>query len=631
QVTVIFPTQANAGNGFSICANASPVNLNSLNPTPAGGTWSGNGVTGNLFSPTSLNGIQILTYTFGTGTCLTTDTVHITVNPLPTVTVNSPAFCIGSSSTLIANGATTYLWTPSIGLSATIGSSVTSNPVVTTTYTVTGINSATGCGNSATSIVTVNLLPVVNAGSDQNFCNANTLIPLNGTPTGGTWSGTGVTGNNFNPGTAGVGNWTLTYSYTNSNGCSNSDQVLMTVINPTQANAGTGFNICVDADSINLNLLNPTPSGGTWIGNGVAANIFSPISLNGLQILTYSFGSGFCLTTDTIHVTVNSLPIVTVNFSSSICIGDSVTLTAGGATTYLWNPSIGLSDTTGEIVNASPSDTITYSVIGTTIYGCTSENFSLITVIDLNNPISATGAVVCENGEATISAIPSVNGNTILWYTDSIGGTSLFEGLSYTSFFDSLIVFYASTFNYLTGCESQERLPVLVSVYPLPQIEINLTDAAYGNNGAINATVTNGHPAYTFDWSNDGTGDFDDSSFISGLTAGNYSLTVSDQQGCSNDIDVTIANGEEILIPTGISPNGDGINDTWEIPGSYQYDDLVVSIFNLQGQLLYNQNKNYIPWNGKYNGELVPVGDYYFVIESLSHKKKETGTLTVKY
>ena len=108
-------------------------------------------------------------------------------------------------------------------------------------------------------------------------------------------------------------------------------------------------------------------------------------------------------------------------------------------------------------------------------------------------------------------------------------------------------------------------------------------------------------------------------------------MTVSDQKGCTNNIDVAIANGEELLIPTGISPNGDGINDTWEIPGSYQYDDIVVSIFNLQGQLFYYQNKNYIPWDGKYKGELVPVGDYYFVIESLSHKRKQTGTITVKY
>ena len=631
QVTVINPTPAVAGTGFSICANASSINLNSLNPTPSGGTWSGNGVTGNIFSPTSLNGIQVLTYTFGAGPCLTSDTIHVSVKPIPTVTVNSPAICIGSSSTLTANGATTYSWTPSTGLSATSGSIVTANPTVTSTYIVTGINSATGCGNSATSIVTVYPLPVVTAGSDQNFCNASTLIPLIGTPAGGIWSGVGVIGNNFNPGVAGAGNWTLTYTYTNSNICSNSDQVLMTVINPTQANAGIGFNICIDADSINLNLLNPTPTGGTWSGNGVTVNLFSPITLNGLQIVTYSFGSGLCLTIDTIHLTVNSLPILTVNFSSSICIGDSVTLTAGGATTYIWNPSTGLNNTTGATVNASPSDTTTYSVIGTTIYGCTSENFSLVTVIDLNNPLSATNANVCQSGEATISAIPSTNGNTILWYTDSIGGTSIFEGLSYTSFFGTSIIFYASTFNYLTGCESQERLPVLVSVYPLPQIEINFTDATYGNNGAINATVTNGHPPYTYDWSNDGTGDFDDSSFISGLTEGNYSLTVSDQQGCTNNIDVAIANGEELFVPTGFSPNSDGINDTWEIPGSFQYDDIVVSIFNLQGQLIFYQKKKYLPWDGKYQGELVPTGDYYFVIESLRHKRKQTGTLTVKY
>ncbi|MFN5842849.1 MAG: PKD domain-containing protein [Bacteroidota bacterium] len=387
-VSVISSLLANAGNGFSICVNAPAFNLNTLNPTPVGGTWSGNGVVGGNFNPAGLSGQQILTYSLGAGTCLTTDTIHIFVNPLPVMNVNSPVFCIEDDATLIVNGANTYSWSPSTGLSATTGSSVIANPTVTTTYTITGTNSLTGCSNSINSVVTVNPLPVVNAGPDISVCNQPIATQLSGfSPAGGVWSGPGVTGAGvFIP--SAVGTFTLIYTFTNSNSCVNKDSIIVSVIDPTLANAGTGFGICVTAPPVNLSSLNPTPVGGTWSGNGVVGSSFNPAGLNGQQILTYTVGTGTCLTTDTIRVNVHPLPVLNVN-SGTICVEDDITLTAGGANTYVWSPSAGLSATTGGSVTANPTITTTYTITGTnTATGCTNTINSVVTV----NPLPVVNA-----------------------------------------------------------------------------------------------------------------------------------------------------------------------------------------------------------------------------------------------
>ncbi|MFN5627956.1 MAG: PKD domain-containing protein, partial [Bacteroidota bacterium] len=243
------PTVANAGNGFNICANASQVALTGF--TPANGTWTGAGVTGNNFNPSSVNiGTNILTYSIGAGSCLSTDTIQVIVNPLPTITISpsSSTICIGQSVTLTASGANTYSWLPTAGLNVANVASVTANPIITTLYTVSG-TSTNGCSTTQTVNVTVNPLPTVNAGATtQQFCNTNTPIQLTGfSPAGGLWSGTGVTSTgSFNPSTAGVGPTTLTYTFTDPNGCVNSSTITANVTSPQVANAGNGFSICTN-------------------------------------------------------------------------------------------------------------------------------------------------------------------------------------------------------------------------------------------------------------------------------------------------------------------------------------------------------------------------------------------------
>jgi PKD repeat protein len=168
-VTVVSPQVADAGNGFSLCLNAPVQNLSGF--TPAGGTWTGSGISGNNFNPaTSGTGNIVLTYSFGAGSCLTQDTIKINVLELPALAVNSAAICSGKPAVLIATGADTYLWD-----TGETNDSITVSPSSAQNYTVTGTDTITGCTITQTATVTVNNLPVVSFTNVVNGCENSTI------------------------------------------------------------------------------------------------------------------------------------------------------------------------------------------------------------------------------------------------------------------------------------------------------------------------------------------------------------------------------------------------------------------------------------------------------------------------
>jgi hypothetical protein len=154
--------------------------------------------------------------------CTSIDSVCITVNPTPILLATGPqAICIGNSATLMASGCGNYNWQPGNASGSTIVVSPTSN----ITYTVTCSDSISGCPASTTIDLIVNPLPVVtiNGLNSAFVTDAPYTLPTYASPAGGSFSGPGVTGNQFDPGTAGVGFHIITYTYTDLNGCTNTD------------------------------------------------------------------------------------------------------------------------------------------------------------------------------------------------------------------------------------------------------------------------------------------------------------------------------------------------------------------------------------------------------------------------
>ena len=210
-ITEPTPVVVNSINANSpLCAGG---NLN-LTTTASGGTgtlayaWSGpNGFSSAIQNPTIPN-----ITTAGTGTytvtvtddndCTAEETISVTVNALPTITVtpSAPTICNGSSVVLTASGASTYTWSPSTGLSETTGPTVTANPSSTTTYTVTGTD-ANGCMNTTTVTVTVNNVTAGVIAADQTICSGGDPVAFTQT-------------------TAATGSGTLTYEWqSNTTGC----------------------------------------------------------------------------------------------------------------------------------------------------------------------------------------------------------------------------------------------------------------------------------------------------------------------------------------------------------------------------------------------------------------------------
>jgi PKD repeat protein len=158
-----------------------------------------------------------------TNGCSNSKTSIVSVNTTPTVSVNNATICSGSATSLSASGATSYTW----NTNAT-SSSINVSPTTSANYTVTGTTN--GCSDVKVSSVSVNQKPNVTFASVAGpLCSGGSSVSLVGTPTNGTFTGTGVANSSFNPAVSGIGTFTLSYYYTDVNSCSSFANQVVTV------------------------------------------------------------------------------------------------------------------------------------------------------------------------------------------------------------------------------------------------------------------------------------------------------------------------------------------------------------------------------------------------------------------
>lgn len=563
---------ANASPGTSICVG-DQITLTGSGATSY--TWD-NGVTdGVAFTPATTT-----TYTVigTTGSCSDTDQVTITVNPAPSVTANaspSTTICSGSQVTLTGGGATSYTWDNGV----TDGVAFT--PASTTTYTVTG--STGSCSDTAQITITVNPAPTItaNASPATAVCEGDTITLTGSGGVSYSWN------NGVTDGVPFVVNTTTTYTVTGTDGnnCTNTDQITITV-NPAPsvtANASPATTICAGSQ---VTLTGSGASSYTW-DNGVTDGVaFTPATTTTYTVTGTDANS--CSATDQITITVNPQPNVTANAapSSTICVGDQVTLTGSGASSYTWDNGV----TDG--VAFTPATTTTYTVIGTDANSCSdtaqitinvvptptvSANASPSTIICNGDSVTLTGSgattYVWDNGvtdgvpfapastttytvtgnsgscsdtaqititvnptptvTATASTITSCEGDTV---TLTGGGATNYTWDNGVTDGVPFVITTTTTFT-VTGTDANscsDTAQITITVNPLPTISANASPSSTICNG--DSVVLTGSGANSYTWDNGVT---DGVSFVPTATT-TYTVTGQDANGCTNSDTVTI-------------------------------------------------------------------------------------------
>lgn len=279
----------------------------------------------------------------------------------------------------------------------------------------------------------------------------------------------------------------------------------------------TTLNILYGSANYCSSAANPTPTVSNNAGAGVFSStsglVFVDTATGEINIASSTAGNYVITYTDTdaatatFSLSLNAAPSVTVSVSSgSICIGASTTLTASGATSYVWNDG----QTTNPIT-VSPTTTTNFTATGTDSNGCTGAGTTQITVYPLPS-VSISGTLTyCAGGSTTLDAGSFVS---YLW---SNGETT--QTISATA------GNYTVTVTDSNGC-SNTSAQVAVSELALPIVAITGT-LSYCVGNSTTLTATAGLSSYL--WSSGQT-----TQAITVTSAGGYSVTGTDSNGCSN-------------------------------------------------------------------------------------------------
>jgi gliding motility-associated-like protein len=413
-----------------------------------------------------------------------TDTINILAS---TITVNNPTICYGDTATLTANGATNYTWN-----NGSISNTLVVSPAITTTYIVTATDT-NGCFNTATSTVTVNQPVVCYAGPNVNICLGDT-VQLNAT--GGVnyfWSPMlGLNNSTISNPISSTGTTTnYTVTDTDSNNCTNTDDVLITVYPTPDANFSVGA-ICVNNPAQFTDLSIGGGSNLSWnFGDGVTSTLTNPVhsyttvgSFTVTLNVTNSFG---CNSTISIPVTASvlpSTPILTGN--SPICAGDDVILstTAFGDLSYLWTGPNSFINTQQNfnIQNANESMSGSYTLhVTSTITGCVSKDTTINVIVNSSPapPIIEATTQLCYGD--TLLLMTSSGAATYLWNGPN-GYTSDLQNPSIIEITDNNVGVYTLIISNANGCTAQDTITVLVDCDDIAELFVPNVFTPNGDN-----------------------------------------------------------------------------------------------------------------------------------------------------
>jgi gliding motility-associated-like protein len=662
----------NAGSTILACTGTNSVILSgSVSGGTTTGSWTTNG-TG-TFSPDALTmnatynlsaadsaagGVTLVLTSSNNGSCgPVSDSVAIVITTaaIP-MAGNDTTICDGDSM-IVLNGAMNGgngqgVWTSLGG-----GTFSSSDSVLNAIYIpdsadysngfVTFVLSPQVSCNSATDtvVITINASPVLNAGTDQAICSSSAVITLSATAaniTGNvTWTvnGTGLfspsdtsLASNYTPDVTDPATLVFTLSGTNG-ACSSSDSIVV-VRGVAPVAAFTGGNLNCSGQAI---AFADSSSGGvtSWMwsfGNGDTSSVQNPsytYSVSGTQSVTLVVSAGpGCSDTLTQTVFVNSAPLAAFT-SIANCTSDTVqfidnsTVTPGNIISWSWNFGDGNNSSTQNTGNLYDSSGV-YNVALTVVSdsGCSA---TITQAVSLNASPNAgfTSVTNCSSSSATFTDTSTISGGTISSWSWSFGdgNTSITQNPSNTysvtgTYTVSLVVASAN------GCMDSSTaivtvgLPVVADYIP--------AGGTYNVNQSIQFTnQSGGASTYAWDFGNTATSTATDPANAYS-TAGTYTVMLIASNGsCVDSIAYVFTISETgYTIPSGFTPNGDGLNDFFYVRGG-PFSEYELRVFNEWGNQVFISNDQNTKWDGTFKSSDQPGGTYIYIFNGKTSSGEE--------
>lgn len=348
--------------------------------------------------------------------CISSETVGITVNAAPSVSVSQSdsSICSGVTVSVTASGALSYTWQPG----SLTGNNQTVSPLSTTQYTLVGSN-ATGCTDTEVFVLTVIPSPTLILSSLPGvICSGQSATLTSSGAVNYSWSPGSLTGSAVIVSPTATEIYTL-IGFDSSLTCSDTKTVGLIVNTNPLVTAIPNLSLCpgktitLSANGADSYTWNP----GLLTGSQVQVN---PVSSVNYTVTGFSVNG--CSATAITQVSV--LPLITLTVLSSapeVCQGSPVTLTSFGAETYTWFP-VSL---TGSIVTVFPFQNTTYTVIGTTTSGCDNSLTISQSVTTLPQVASnASSNFICAGTQVTLTA---VGADSYTWQPINSTDTILFD------------------------------------------------------------------------------------------------------------------------------------------------------------------------------------------------------------
>lgn len=498
--------------------------------------------------------------------CSNKDSIDLYVNSSPIVeaTVSESEICSGDSIILSGEGADSYAWNIGVEDGETF---IPEEGVYY--YFVTGTNES-GCTGIDSIEVVVNVLPIINIlSSGVEMCFGESFIVTGGGAETYNWDMDIEDGVFVTP--TSEGTTTYTVVGLDSNGCEGVSSIDITVHGLPEVFA------TIDSDTIcfgsDVTLTGGGASTYSWDVGATDGVAFSPITDGPTLYTVTGTDENGCENFASVNLMINPLPTIIASVDdANICIGESFVFTAVGLVDFSWD--MGVVD--GEEYTPGGIETTTYTVTGVDENGC-GNSASLEATMHLLPVVVATvnQDSICYGESVTFSGVGAA---TYVWDMDVI------DGVPYNSLTTGTTT-YSVIGTDIYGCSNSS----FVSVNMNEEINIGciMSDEIGGGDGSMDIVVSGGTPTYTFDWNNDGTGDFDDNEDLFGAIAGEYMVVVRDSRMCEQthvaNIDSQLGLETEENSSLAIYPNPFNDLVTISYNGNFNY-----AIYSINGDVVEN-------------------------------------------